>query len=65
MDIFDDNKDNGRGRGATRRSRMVAKEESGSVGGGERNPTLLDAFVAGGGLILMRTTTTRADGDEG
>ena len=65
MDIFDDNEDNGRGRGTTRRSRTVAKEESGSVGGGERNPTLLDAFVAGGGLILMTTTMTRDDGDEG
>ena len=41
MNIFYDNKDDGWGRGATRRSRMVAKEESGSVGGGERNPMLL------------------------
>jgi hypothetical protein len=65
VDIVDDDKDNGQGRGATRRSRTVAKEESGSVGGGERNPMLSDAFVAGGGHILMRTTTTRDDGDEG
>ena len=65
MDIVDDDKDHGRGSGATRRSRMVAKEESGSVGGGERNPTLSDAFVAGGGHMLMRTTTTRDDGDKG
>ena len=65
MDIVDDDKDNGWGRGATRRSMMVAKEYSGSVGGGERNPAMSDAFVAGGVLILMRTTTTRDDGDEG
>ena len=65
MDIFDDGEDNDRGRGATRRSRTVAKEESGSVGGGERNPTLSDAFVAGRGLILMRTSTKRDDGDKG
>ena len=65
MDIVDDEKDNGRGRGATRSSRMVAKEDSGSVGGGERSPMLSDAFVAGGGLILTRTTTTRDDSNDG
>ena len=48
-----------------REERTVAKEELGSVGGGERNPTLSDNFVAGGGLILTRTTTTRDDGDKG
>ena len=65
VDIVDDNEDNGRRREATRRSRTVAKEEPVSVGGGERNPTLSDAFVAGGGHILMRTTMTRDDGDKG
>ena len=48
MDILvDDDEDNGRGRGATRRSRTVAKEELGSVGGGERNPTLSELQEGG------------------
>ena len=68
MYIVDDDQDNGRGGGTTRRMRTMAKEDEdggqggvlGSVGE-ERKPTLLDAFVAGGWLISMRTRTTRDD----